>query len=109
MGGQLLAEVPHLAPVTGQLLTQTLARPGAGVQRPLELKWPMWTCVRLGIMGDITFTELLQGAGRGGLLYLLTTVLMVSTQVSSSFWSEVWKRYSALSQVSSLNTNCFLV
>ena len=36
---------------------------------------------------NFTLIELLQGAGSGGLLYLLTTVLMVSTQVSSSFWS----------------------
>ena len=51
---------------------------------------------------NITFIELLQGAGSGGLLYLLTTVLMVSTQVSSSFWSDVWNKYSALSHVCSL-------
>ena len=53
--------------------------------------------------------ELLQGAERGGALYRLTTVLMVSTQVSSSFWSEVWNKYSALSDVLSRNTNCFFV
>ena len=45
---------------------------------------------------------LLHGAGRGGELYLPTTVLIVSTQVSSSFWSEVWNKYSALSQVLNL-------
>ena len=34
-----------------------------------------------------------------GELYLPTTVFMVSTQVSSSFWSEVWNKHSARSQV----------
>ena len=59
--------------------------------------------------GVLTLLELLQGAERAGALYLLTTVLMVSTQVSNSFWSEVWNKYSALSAVLSRNTNCFLV
>ena len=38
VGGELLAELPHLAPVTRQLITHTLAGPGAGVERPLELE-----------------------------------------------------------------------
>ena len=64
MGGQLLAEVPHLAPVTGQLLTQTLARPGAGVQRPLELKWPMRTC-EAGCHGRHYLHRVTAGGGQG--------------------------------------------
>ena len=107
--GQLPAELPQSIPVTVQLVCWGVVTPGAGEERPLELNRN--NQYRAGEPRLVWLTLLLfpQGAARGGALYLLTTVLMVSTQVSSSFWSEVWNKYSALSEVLSRKTNCFLV